>query len=356
MTHEFKKIVNAYQEASNKGLKAVLATVVHLEGSSYRRPGVRMLILNNDKMIGAVSGGCVEKEVLRQSQTVFNTGKAKMMTYDGRYRLGCEGTLYILLEVFDPASDFFKVFDSFLSQRKLFEIKSFFTIDGSHEDLYGSVVGFGKGHSFNLSDSEMDRTKVSVDGLRVFKQQMRPCFKLLIIGGEHDAVQLCLLASTTGWEVSVVTTIKDSKGKADFPGADNVFSLAMGELDTTLIDNETAVVLMTHNFANDLSYLLGLKESLPAYIGLLGPAHRREKLLDAFIDRFPEVNEDFLETVHGPAGLNIGAETPQEIAISIIAEILSIVRQQIPMPLQDKKGGIHDATNLTELEPITKKP
>ena len=315
-----------------------------------------MLILNNDKMIGAVSGGCVEKEVLRQSQTVFNTRKAKMMTYDGRYRLGCEGTLYILLEVFDPASGFFEVFDSFLNQRKSFEIKSCFTIDGSHEDLYGSTVGFDGRHSFNVSNIEIDKTKVSVNDLRVFKQEMRPCFKLLIIGGEHDAVQLCSLASITGWEVSVVTSVKDSKDKADFPGANNVFSVAIGELNSSLIDNETAVVLMTHNFANDLSYLIGLKESLPAYIGLLGPAHRREKLLDAFIDRFPEVSEDFLETVHGPAGLNIGAETPQEIAISIIAEILSIVRQQIPMSLQDKKGGIHDATNLTELEPVTKKP
>src|SRR5690606_22223904 len=102
MTHEFKEIVQKGLEAKKQGLKSVLASVVDLDGSSYRRPGVRMLILDNHHMVGAVSGGCVEKEILLQSQTVFKTGQAKIMTYDGRYRLGCEGVLYILLELFQP--------------------------------------------------------------------------------------------------------------------------------------------------------------------------------------------------------------------------------------------------------------
>jgi xanthine/CO dehydrogenase XdhC/CoxF family maturation factor len=96
MTHEIKDIIEAYLKAKEKGLKAVLASVVDLTGSSYRKPGVRMLILEDGSMIGAVSGGCVEKDILRQSETVFKNGISKMMTYDGRYRLGCEGVLYIL--------------------------------------------------------------------------------------------------------------------------------------------------------------------------------------------------------------------------------------------------------------------
>ena len=105
MTHEFKQIIKAYFDAKSKGLKSVLATVVALDGSSYRKPGVRMLILENDTMIGAVSGGCVEKDILRQAQSVFQSGQAKMMTYDGRFRLGCEGVLYILIEPFEPNED-----------------------------------------------------------------------------------------------------------------------------------------------------------------------------------------------------------------------------------------------------------
>lgn len=100
MTHELKKIFQVFTSSSAASDTFVLATVVALEGSSYRRPGVRMLISKNGRTLGAVSGGCVEKEIIRQSVSVFEDGIPKMMTYDGRYRLGCEGILYILIEPF----------------------------------------------------------------------------------------------------------------------------------------------------------------------------------------------------------------------------------------------------------------
>ena len=89
MIHELKEIINQAFTNQQKGLKNVLATVVHLEGSSYRKPGVRMLISENEKMTGAVSGGCVEKEILHRSKSVFKNAEAKIITYDGRYKLGC---------------------------------------------------------------------------------------------------------------------------------------------------------------------------------------------------------------------------------------------------------------------------
>ena len=112
-------------------------------------------------------------------------------------------------------------------------------------------------------------------------------------------------------------------------------------LELQSIDNETAVVLMSHNFANDLKFLIELQHTKPVYIGMLGPSHRREKLLSQFLEYCPEVDSSFLDRIHGPAGLNIGAETPQEIAISILSEILSVVRAQVPMSLKEKVGGIH---------------
>ena len=118
MTHEFKNIVNAFVEGKKNGLKSVLVTVVDLDGSSYRKPGVRMLVLENDKMIGAMSGGCVEKEILRQAKSVFETGKAKVFTYDGRFRLGCEGVIYILLETFNPDEAFVLDFQKCLKEKK----------------------------------------------------------------------------------------------------------------------------------------------------------------------------------------------------------------------------------------------
>ena len=102
MLHELKKIIKSAQLGETKGIKTCLASVVSLDGSSYRRPGVRMSVQSDGKMIGAVSGGCVEKEILRQAQSVFESNLPKLMVYDGRYRLGCEGILYILIEPFQP--------------------------------------------------------------------------------------------------------------------------------------------------------------------------------------------------------------------------------------------------------------
>ncbi|WP_166964260.1 XdhC family protein [Yeosuana marina] len=335
MTHEFKTIADNYLLAKKQGLKSVLATVVDLEGSSYRKPGVRMLILENGKMIGAVSGGCVEKDILRESESVFKTGNPKMMTYDGRYRLGCEGILYILIEPFNPHLEFFNGFTNCLKDRESFQIKSYYSKEiGEHASI-GSVVFFKNNHHL-LSKS----LKINNEDL-VFEEELKPCFKLMIFGTEHDSVRLCKLAHYTGWDVTVISGPLESKTIEDFPGATAFFSVSPDALELHSIDNQTAIVLMTHNFSNDLKYLLELKDSKPAYLGILGPSNRREKLLSQFLEYCPEVDEAFIENIHAPAGLNLGAETPQEIAISIVSEILSVVRKQEPMSLKEKTGRIH---------------
>lgn len=335
MTHELKKIIKAFRAAKTKKLKTVLATVVALEGSSYRRPGVRMLIREDGKMIGAVSGGCVEKEIVRQAQSVFTEDVPKIMTYDGRYRLGCEGILYILIEPFVPAQDFLSNFDNILLKRKNFRITSYF----SKSDGANKALG-----SFFLFDEKEISVRPSVPkstDLEVFEQEMEPCFKLLIIGAEHDAVQLCSFASLTGWEVTVIASAAEEKNINDFPGAENFISVEPEMLSVDHIDERTAVMLMTHSYVRDFKYLLAIKETKPIYLGLLGPAKRRERLLGEFMERYPEVSDIFFDNIHGPAGLNIGAETAQEIATAIIAEILSVTRKKEPMLLKNKSGRIH---------------
>ncbi|MEW4925574.1 XdhC family protein [Algibacter sp. 2305UL17-15] len=337
MTHEFKNIVEEALVARKKGVLSVLASVVALDGSSYRRPGVRMLILENDKMIGAVSGGCVEKEILVQSQSVFTTGAPKIMTYDGRYRLGCEGILYILLEPFNPNDNFINSFFKCLAERKSFEIISYFEKSEDVSEGIGSHLKIGQ-ETYAMSD---DFVKQKQEPLSVFKQMMPPCFKLVIIGAEHDAVQLCNYAALTGWEVTIIAGIKESKSIDDFPGAHGFFATTAEAMDVSLIDNQTAIVLMTHNFAIDLRFLVALQHTTPNYIGLLGPSKRRNDLLSQFIEYCPEIDDTFLEKIHGPAGLNIGSETPQEIAIAIVSEILSITRKETPISLSKKTGTIH---------------
>ena len=258
------------------------------------------------------------------------------MTYDGRYRLGCEGILYILLEEFKPKESFFDAFVKCLETRQEFVIQS------NYLKKEGLTKGIGttleiEGQAYSLSNIGMSES-ITLQ----FTQKMPPCFKLMIFGTEHDAVKLCQLASFNGWEVTVVSGPLESKTIKNFPGATAFYSVSPDDLELNSIDSETAVVLMSHNFANDLKYLLELKDTRPVYIGMLGPSHRREKLLSQFLEYCPDVDEQFLELIHGPAGLNIGAETPQEIAISILSEILSVVRSQTPMALKEKVGGIHN--------------
>ena len=139
MLHELKDIIRSAKIAQSLGIKTALASVVSLDGSSYRRPGVRMSIQENGKMIGAVSGGCVEKEILRQAQRVFETNTSTLMEYDGRYRLGCEGFLYILIEPFHPTEAFFNAFEKQCFSRKSFSISSYFSKENS-KDIKGVLV------------------------------------------------------------------------------------------------------------------------------------------------------------------------------------------------------------------------
>nr|WP_299173142.1 XdhC/CoxI family protein [uncultured Allomuricauda sp.] len=334
MTHELKIILDHFGKRQNE--RSVLATVVALDGSSYRRPGVRMLIFENGDMVGAVSGGCVEKEVLRQAQSVFNDGTSKVMVYDGRYRLGCEGILYILLEVFEPSGAFLSQFWNAVEKRVPFQIKSYYAKEQNDSDKYFT--------SFRFDETSIPVNKhlknVESDELLEFEQEMNPCFQLLIIGAEHDAVQLCNYASLTGWEVTVVANPREEKTEKDFPGIHKLIA-AEPEAFRFTLDKQTAVVIMTHSFVKDLQFLISLKAEKGAYIGLLGPYKRREKLFDELMERHPDVSEEFLEHIHGPAGIDVGAETPQEIAISILSEILSVVNKKEPSLLKHKIGAIH---------------
>ncbi len=334
MLHELKNIIRSAKIAKEQQLKTVLASVVSLDGSSYRRPGVRMSIQENGKMIGAVSGGCVEKEVVRQAQSVFETGTPKLMVYDGRYRLGCEGILYILIEPFEPENAFYEAFENQCNSRKSFSIETSFSRAESNRFKGGSI--------FHLVDASYAISILySEEELDVFTQTIEPGFKLIIVGSEHDAVELCRYASNTGWEVDIIAPPDDSKNIDNFPGASRFLGIHESEFAQLNFDSQSAIVMMTHSYVKDLKYLSEVIEKNIPYIGLLGPSKRREKLINDIIEKKPEIEDSFFERLYGPAGINIGAETPQEIAISILGEILSVIRNQKLISLRDKSRGIH---------------
>jgi xanthine dehydrogenase accessory factor len=338
MLHELKEIIQQAIINQKKGIKNVLITVVDLNGSSYRKPGVRMLISNDDSYIGAVSGGCVEKEIIKRSQTVFANEKAKIITYDGRYKLGCEGILYILIEPFFISNTFLEVFSFAIENRETIQIDSYFKKQDESIGNYGSILTFKNTQQFIFSDSFKLETLKSE---KIFTQHLKPLFNLIIIGGEHDAVQLCKIAASLGWQIIVFTAAKDSKLLSDFPGAHVVIGETPETIQFANIENDTAIVLMNHSYAQDLKYLVELSKQLPKYIGILGAPNRREKLFNALFEFAPATTEEFLDCIYTPAGLHIGAKTPEEIAISIIAEILSVTRNKEPFSLRKLQGKIH---------------
>jgi len=338
MTHEIKLIFDTAKIWQLLGKKSVLASVVSLEGSSYRRPGVRMIINEDGVSVGAVSGGCVEKEIEHQAQSVFQSGKAKIMTYDGRLRVGCEGVLHILIEPVSLSGELLKDFESYLKNRHKFRMDSYYYNAVGEYINTGTLIWLNdKTYSLNPSfNADM------IDDQKCFSQYFKPLFQLYIFGAEHDAVHLCQTAKIVGWEVIIVASAEESKTCDYFPGATSLISPAIKDIDTSVLDKQTAVVLMTHSFNKDVQYLIALRDSKPAYIGLVGSVKRRERVLSMLLDYCPDISPDFLELIYGPAGIDIGAESSPEIALSILAEILSKIRNKKPEALRNKVGSIHE--------------
>lgn len=335
MTHELKYILKTAYSWQEKGIKSVLASVVDLEGSSYRRPGVRMLISESGQAIGAVSGGCVEKDVHFQARSVFIDGKPKMMTYDGRLRLGCEGIIYILIEPFNPETGLEASFKTAIENRKFIDVKSYYQKEVGIFDGIGTMIQLQENSFFISKGNTINQS------LPCFVQNLPPLFQLFIFGAEHDAVQLSKAASNLGWDVTVYASADEQKSIEYFTGASKFLKPLYEDIDGSKIDNQTAVVLMTHSFNKDVQYLLALKNTYPAYFGLLGPSHRKERLINQFLEFVPDIDYEFIDQLKGPAGIDLGAETASEIALSILSEILSVIRNINPIALKDKTGKIH---------------
>jgi xanthine dehydrogenase accessory factor len=338
MTHEIKLLFETLKTWQYLGKKSVLVTVVDLEGSSYRRPGVRMIINEEGVSVGAVSGGCIEKEIAHQAQSVFQNGNAKIMTYDGRLRVGCEGVLYILIEPVYLSEELIKDLESMLFNRKSFRMDSYYYNTIGENNNTGTLMLLnGKTYSLNQSfNSNL------ITDQKCFSQYFKALFQLYIFGAEHDAVQLCQAAKLLGWEVTIVASAEESKSCDYFPGAANLISPSFHDIDTSVLDDQTSVVLMTHSFNKDVQYLIALKDIKPAYIGMVGSINRRERILSMLLEYCSDISPEFIGQIYCPAGISIGAESASEIAVSIIAEILSKVRNKKPEALRNKVGSIHD--------------
>ncbi|HKI90218.1 MAG TPA: XdhC family protein, partial [Draconibacterium sp.] len=259
------------------------------------------------------------------------------MTYDGRLRIGCEGLIHILIEPVILSEELLNDFESVLKSRQKFRMDAYYNHEVGEYENVGTLIKL-KNKTYSLHPSFASE---QIENQECFTQTFEPLFQLYIFGAEHDAVQLSQAAKLLGWEVTIVASADESKSCDYFPGASALITPSFNSIDTSVLDEQTAVVLMTHSFNKDVQYMMAMKNIKPAYLGIIGSVNRRERILSLLLDYDPEISPEFLEQIHGPAGINVGAETAAEIAVSVLAEILSVVRRQEPVALREKVGAIH---------------
>ncbi|HEY2848077.1 MAG TPA: XdhC family protein [Pyrinomonadaceae bacterium] len=316
--------------------QAVLATVVGLEGSGYRLPGARMLIDRNGAVIGTVSGGCLEADLLERAERVFATGEPAVVTYDTRGKddsvfslnMGCNGVLRVLLEPVD-GNDLFGLIEKVFSTRQSITVATAIASNSPQHPI---------GERRILSPDSRDS-----DSQDFFVETIHPPFNLVVFGGGFDAVPVVRLAKEIGWVVTVVDHRIAYLDTERLSHPDQILELRPEQLAGSLkLGHETAAVVMTHNFERDREILSFLLTQPVQYIGALGPKKRTKQILSDLKKTGLSVNTTTLEKLHAPIGLDIGAHTPESIALSIIAEIQATITHRNAGFLKDRNAPIYD--------------
>jgi xanthine dehydrogenase accessory factor len=367
---EIHDIIAAYDKVQHHKQTA-LATVVQVEGSSYRRPGARMLIEEDGQLTGAISGGCLEGDALRKALLVMAQQHPMLVMYDTNDEddaklgmgLGCNGIIHILIEPIDPTDDKnpLQLLKAAASKRQPIVIVSLYSFQHKKDIQQGTVLLFnsslqiekdnGIPKAFLLTDAKeaLDQKNSALKEYRIqdreytaFVEYIEPVVSLVIIGGGNDVIPLVKMAAVMGWETTIVDG-RPAYATADrFPANCRVMlSRPENVLNAINTGARTAFVLMTHNYNYEMALLPLLMNTDTPYIGMLGPRKKKERMLNELKENNICFSEEQLTVLHGPAGLDIGAEAPEEIALSIIAQIKAVLSASDATPLSDNTEPIH---------------
>jgi xanthine/CO dehydrogenase XdhC/CoxF family maturation factor len=295
--HELDRLRRALLDAAERGEPALLATITEVDGSTYRGVGARMVVRADGSTVGAVSGGCLEADIVARAPEVITAREPELVRYDTRASddvvlglgLGCQGVIDLRLE---PLAG---------------------------EPLRDAIA-------------------------RLAELRARDAVRLLVCGAGTDAMPVVQLAAMTGWLVTVVDHRPSFATRERFPEADRVACLnatrdANALADELPLHEITAAVVMAHAATHDRAYLHALLgvDTL-RYLGVLGPRRRTVELLDGAAAVAAGEIPSFL---HAPIGLDLGAETPEEIALSIVSEIAAVLAGRAPVSLRERDGPIH---------------
>jgi len=384
---EIRDIIKAYEEARKAGKQTALATVVHVDGSSYRRPGARMLIEDDGLLTGAISGGCLEGDALRKALLVITERRSRLVTYDTMddddakfgVGLGCNGIIQVLIEpiVDDDLNNPIRYLTEINKQRQKAVLVTLFSLQDRKDPQHGTCLLLKENgdlidHTPVLKDvliADANEALVNQNSsfknyvsenhdLTAFIEVIKPPVSVIIIGAGNDVMPVVDMADTLGWETTVVDGRANYAKKERFISACSVLVAKPEQvLDQIAIDEHTVFLLMTHNYNYDMAMLRQLLQKDVSYIGMLGPKKKRERMLGELKDEGMSFTDQQLSVLHSPVGLDIGAETSEEIALSILAEIKAFFANKDVQSLRTIKEVIHPrSSTVIEEVKITSKP
>ncbi|MDQ0163738.1 XdhC family protein [Aeribacillus alveayuensis] len=369
-----KRIVDEILENGNKLNKAAIATVVRVKGSAYKREGAKMLIDESGNTTGLISGGCLEPDVAEAAKQVIENGKPVLRRYDmdedlvWGLGLGCPGTVDIYIEKInfdklklDRSIENFSenpliawlscvkeekmgvlatIFDqsprSHTGQKQIFVSENYQTVGKlDNNELHQFVCDFSKNllQSTNPKSETKTFTLSNGEKVDVFFDVNIPPIELIIFGAGHDAIPLAEFSVRLGFNTTVVDPRSAYLTEARFPGAKRILADASSIPEKVNVSSKSYVVIMNHHLERDINVLKHILNTDARYIGILGPRSRCQKIFKALqIDDIDQYDHIF-----NPVGLDIGSESPQEIALSILAEIIAFRNKCAGGFLREKK-------------------
>ncbi|WP_374086418.1 XdhC family protein [Methylomicrobium lacus] len=347
MANQLYTLVDNFRNLASDAADFVLATIISTQGSTYQKAGARMLIAPDGTCQGMLSGGCFESDLSERARSVFATGRAVTVDYDMRspeemiwgLGLGCNGAVKIFLQLLKAEEHDFPL--DVLAQAVSNDRQGVLltVIESTHHKLPAGRSLFlreedGENDDSSWPDALIAAARRTLSGDRphsenhliedktvsVFYDPIRPLPRLLIVGAGTDAVPVLQCAKALGWRVTIVDHRPAYIKPERFASACRLFHCPPQHLAGNLqLDHFDAAVLMSHSFEYDSRFLKSIADSRIPFIGLLGPKARKERLLEGLGAQAAKLEG----RVFGPVGLDIGARTPEEIALSIMAGILA---------------------------------
>lgn len=368
---ELQKIVHEAEDARANGKSVALATVVGIEGSAYRLPGARMLIVDGKWVAGSISGGCLEDDVVMRANEAVANGRALVTTYDTTsdddivfgVGLGCKGVITILIEPMRAAEDgvdFIAFARSCIEERVSGVAATVIRTEGDTKTAPGNRMVMRSGrlqsdiadHALEaevrttLREHQQGTSLVRVShenrAALLFVERIDPPTPLVIFGAGHDAIPVARLAKDLGWHVTLVDHRPAYATQERFPEADRIVLGSPQEAAAQIrLEPETLALVMTHNYLRDLELLQLLLPSPVRYLGLLGPRRRTDQILGDLQEKGIVPAPAQLERLYAPVGLDIGSEGPAEVAMSILSEMQAVMTRHRGGHLRDRKQPIH---------------